>query len=86
MLHLLAKERNIEINHLKIDINGNINPQKLLGISKEERAGFKNIDLDITIDSSAEKSVIENLIKDAKERCPINDNLSNPTPVNFQLN
>ena len=86
VLHLLAKERNIEINHLKIDIIGNINPQKLLGISKEERAGFKNIDLDITIDSSAEKSVIENLIKDAKERCPINDNLSNPTPVNFQLN
>ena len=25
VLHLLAKERNIEINHLKIDINGNIN-------------------------------------------------------------
>ena len=70
---------------MKIDINGNINPQNYWEFLKK-KAGFKNIDLDITIDSSAEKSVIENLIKDAKERCPINDNLSNPTPVNFQLN
>ena len=30
-----------------------------------------------------EKSVIENLIKDAKEKMPNNDNLSNPTPRNI---
>ena len=78
----MALEKNVRINLVTvIKVT-----QPFWGISNEERAGFKNIDLDITLDSSAEKSVIENLIKDAKERCPINDNLSNPTPVNFQLN
>lgn len=86
VLHILAKERNITINNLNIDIEGNINPQRLLGVSNEERAGFKSLDLEIKIDSDADNETIEKLIKDSKERCPINDNLSNATPINFQLN
>ena len=86
VLHILAKEKKIKINHINIDIKGSINPQRLLGISNDDRAGFKSLDLEVKIESEADGETIEKLINDAKDRCPINDNLSNITPINFQLN
>ena len=37
---IVAKELAIEIQSLKINIDGDINPEKFLGISNDERAGF----------------------------------------------
>ena len=43
--HLVAKEMGFTIDKLKVEISGNINPNKLFGSSNDERAGFKKIDL-----------------------------------------
>lgn len=85
VIHLLAKEKKIDVFQLNIDIKGNINPNKLFGTENSERAGFKNIQVTIDIESSATKEEIESLIKDAKERCPVNDNLKNETPIEYLL-
>ncbi len=52
VVNLIAKEMGISTKSLEINITGDINPEKLLGISD-------------------------------KERCPVNDNLANTTPVNY---
>lgn len=83
---IVAKELNIEIKSLEINIDGDINPAKFLGISNEERAGFKSINVDINLITNSDKSGDKLLIETVKNRCPINDNLSNPTPINYQYN
>lgn len=83
--HLTAKELGIKIEKLSIKVDGNLNPARLFGQSYEERAGFKNINVDFTpiIDASPDK--IKLWIDTIKNRCPINDNLSAPTPLTFNL-
>lgn len=86
VFNLVAKEMQIEIKKLEINIDGNINPEKFLGISETERAGFKDINVDVKIETNAPKEQELELINTVKTRCPINDNLSNPTPINYSFN
>lgn len=83
--HLTAKERNINVEKLRISVKGNINPSRLFGKSDEERAGFKNIIVDFEPHSDASPEELTEWIKDIKNRCPVNDNLSAPTPISFEL-
>ncbi len=83
VFNLVAKEKNINLNSLQINIDGDINPEKFLGIANKERAGFQSLNVYIDIDSNSSVQAIDDLITTVKERCPINDNLTNPTPVNY---
>lgn len=83
VFNLVAKELDITIHELKISINGDINPGKFLGLSKEGRAGFLSLNVHIELNTDSNEQKVDQLISSVKERCPINDNLSNPTPVNY---
>ncbi len=85
VVNLIAKELAIEISNLKINITGNLNPAKFLGFDKTERAGFKNIEVNIELDSPADEEQINNLLREVEERCPVNDNLSNATPISVSI-
>ena len=84
VLNLVAKEKGIPINNLRINIGGDINPDRLLGTSNAERAGFKGFDVNVEIDSDASSEELDDLIREAEGRCPVNDTLSNPTPIRLQ--
>lgn len=83
--HLTAKELGIKIEKLSIKVDGNLNPARLFGQSNDERAGFKNINVDFTPITDADPEKIKLWIDTIKNRCPINDNLSAPTPLTFNL-
>lgn len=84
--HLVAKEQGIDLKKLSIGVDGDINPARLFGQSNDDRAGFKIIRVNISIDTDAEQSSIDKWLKEVENRCPINDNLSNPTPVEVKVN
>lgn len=83
--HLTAKELGLELDGLKISVNGNLNPDKLFGVETNDRAGFKSITVDFEPRTTASEAEIEHWIKTVKQRCPINDNLSNPTPIKLNV-
>ncbi|MCE4566340.1 OsmC family protein [Maribellus sp. CM-23] len=83
--HLTAKELGIKLSGLKIQVEGNLNPARFLGKSDEERAGFKQINVDFFPETDASAEEISNWISLIKKRCPINDNLVNTTPLSFNL-
>ena len=85
VVNLIAKEMNITIQHLEINITGNINPEKLFGVSDKERAGFRSLNIQLDIKSDASKEMLQKLLNQVKERCPVNDNLTNMTPVNYSF-
>ena len=83
--HLIAKEIGIKVSSLHITINGDINPEKLLGISNKERAGFQSLNVHIELETNGSYEQEQELIKKVKERCPVNDNLANITPINYLI-
>lgn len=81
--HITARELGINIEKLEIAIQGDINPARLFGESEEERAGFKQIDVQFSPVTDASPELVKLWIESIKNRCPINDNLSAPTPLTF---
>jgi uncharacterized OsmC-like protein len=79
--HLVAKELGFTIDTLKIEVTGTINPNKLLGVSNSERAGFKKIDLKLIPETDASIEVLVDWLKIVQERCPVKDNLMNTTLI-----
>jgi len=80
---LIAKEMNIEIKSLKIDVEGDLNPGRLLKGDTAERAGFTNITVKLDVDSDANEELLKKWLAVVKDRCPVTDNLANTTKVEF---
>ena len=85
MAYLIANELGIKLEKLTIKVDGNINPARLFGKSFEERAGFKQINLSLQPVTNASPELLSKWVSEIKNRCPVNDNLSNSTPLNFLL-
>ena len=83
---IVAKALKVEIKSLDINIDGDINPEKFLGISDNERTGFKSINVNIELRTNADKATEALLIEKVKSRCRVNDNLANPTPIHYSFN
>ncbi|MFD0931786.1 OsmC family protein [Psychroflexus salinarum] len=86
VINLVAKELGIKLYDFKININGNIDAAKFLGHSEDGRAGFQSLDVEINFVTNATQESVDFLLKNVKKRCPINDNLSNETPIHYHIN
>ena len=83
--HIVAKELGFTIDKLKIEVTGNINPDCLFGVSDNERAGFKKIDLKLIPETDAPVEILVKWLKIVQKRCPIKDNLMNITPIGISI-
>jgi len=78
---LIAKELDFELRGLEIKVDGELNPNKLFGTSQEDRAGYKSLKVQLIPDTDADISTLSKWLEIIESRCPVNDNLTNPTPV-----
>ena len=82
---LVAKELNLDLKSLKIEISGEINVDKFLGNPTADRAGFKSIEVLVKPTAEATTEELQNWLKIVESRCPVYDNLINPTPIQVSL-
>lgn len=83
--HITAKELDIDLQDLQISIEGDLNPARLFGTSFEERAGYQNIAVKLKTNNSISEALKHQWLEQIENRCPVNDNLRNSTPINFSL-
>lgn len=85
MGHIIAKEMNFNLKCLDIHLEGDLDPAKLFGQATSTRAGYSEIRVTIKPDADADKETLEEWLRLVEERCPVSDNLKNPTPVIIKL-
>nr|WP_321225390.1 OsmC family protein [uncultured Psychroserpens sp.] len=83
--HLVAKELGFTIRKLNIEVSGNINPDRFLGTSDKERAGFKSIELSLIPETDASIETLVKWLEIVEARCPVKDNLTNKTPIKISV-
>ncbi len=83
--HTVADERDIDIDGVTIDIEGDLDPRKFLGVSDDARAGYQELSVAIRVDSDADQETLDALAAEVEERCPVGDNIENPTPTNVAI-
>lgn len=81
--HLVAKEMGFTLRSMDMEMNGNLNPARFMGKSKNERAGFKAIEVKINADADADEETLKKWVQQIEDRCPVSDNLSHETPINI---
>ncbi|GAB4425422.1 MAG: OsmC family protein [Bacteroidia bacterium] len=83
--HLVARELGFELRKLAIQIEGDIDPSRFLGHPTSQRAGYQGLRVQLQPDADASPALLETWLRLVEERCPVNDNLSQPTPVRVGL-
>lgn len=76
-----AASRNIEIEDLRVDIEGDLDLQGFLGIDETIRPGFDQIRVTFNIKANIPDEQIEQLCEIAQKYSPVCDIVTNPTPV-----
>ncbi len=79
--HLVAKEQGLEIGGLSIDIEGELDPGKFLGLSQKDRAGYQALTARLRPHNQIPKRKLDAWLREVASRCPVSDNLSSETPV-----
>lgn len=85
MCHLIANEMEFTLRGVEIKIAGSLNSDKLMGKETTDRAGFKEVDVEIIPDTDADDDTLKKWIKVVEERCPVSDTISNSTPLKITL-
>ncbi|WP_048160353.1 OsmC family protein [Thermococcus sibiricus] len=81
---LVAQDMGINIEDLSVEVEGVFNPAKFLG-QENGRAGYKEITAKIKVKTDADEETLKKWLEQVEERCPVSDNLSNPTPIKVEF-
>ena len=82
---LVAKEQYLDLKSLQVEISATLSLDQYQGKESNERAGFQVIDVVVKPTSEASLEELKKWISAVKKRCPIHDNLINPTPITLSL-
>jgi uncharacterized OsmC-like protein len=81
---IIAKEMNFKIHDIKVEVSGVFNAAKFMtGVG--ERAGYKEISTKVYVKSDVDMKTLEEWFRRVRERCPIEDNIANQTPLRHHL-
>jgi putative redox protein len=82
---MCADELGVPLDGVSVTLVGNIDFQGFFGVSEGVRPGFGDVDVMVTLDTSASQSEQERLKQVVERRCPVLDLFRNPTPVATSL-
>ena len=83
--HIIAKEMDFVLKGLSIEIEGDLDPTKFMGIPTQGRAGYTEIRVKLIPECEVPLSTLKQWKKRIEERCPVSDNIANATPVTIDL-
>lgn len=84
VVHMVAAERDVNIRGLRLTVEGDLDPARLMGSSTDLRPGFRAIALTAEVDSDASAEEIDEILRIVETRCPVADNLNNQTPLTLR--
>jgi putative redox protein len=82
---IMAMEKQIVLNDLRLSITGDIDPSRAFGQETEMRAGFSGLSVLVEFSSELADSEKEVFYREFLNRCPLCDTISNPTPLQISF-
>lgn len=81
----VAKDMGFELQGITSNIQATLDPSRLMGHSKDERAGLKEVIVNIKPKADVDEETLKKWLENIEDRCPVNDIISNPTPIKVTL-
>lgn len=80
-----AAAKGIKVDEIESTLEGDLDLHGFLGLDESIRNGYDSIQVKFKIKSDAPDEKLEELVQLAKNRSPVCDIISHPTPVNVSL-
>lgn len=80
-----AAAEGIQVESLGFDVEGELDLHGFLGLSDEVRPGYKNIQVNYTVDCDAPREKVEELCEYTQQTSPVLDIINNSVPVTVSL-
>lgn len=84
-LRFVAMVEKIDIQNIQVEVEGEIDFSKAMGLSTTNRAGFSNLKVKISFDSTMTQDEKRVFVDNAMARGVVLDNVLNSTPVSFEM-
>lgn len=85
LIRRMAVEKNTAMNHLRVTVEGVIDPSLAMGLVSDDRAGFKQMKATIAMDTNLSSDEQDRFIDEFNRRCPLCDTVVNRTPLQSQF-
>lgn len=83
--HVVAREMGFQLRGITFELEGDLDPAKFMGKETTSRAGYSEIRVKVKPDCDLNREQLETWLHTIESRCPVSDNISNPTPVKISL-
>ncbi|MCK5856069.1 MAG: OsmC family protein [Bacteroidales bacterium] len=85
--HEVAKQRELGLKSLSIEIEGNLDACTFMGCNDENRAGFENISVNMNakFEKFLMQETIDSWLEETERRCPVTDNIQSMTNIELSL-
>lgn len=80
-----AAAQGVRIDHLEMDMEGDLDLRGLLGISEDVRNGFQEVRVTFHVSADASEEKIRELCELAQKRSPVFDIVTHPVTVNVTV-
>jgi uncharacterized OsmC-like protein len=84
-MQFLAMQRNLLVKDIQVSVAGEIDYSKAMGISDNERAGFKAFTIGVKFDSPMSREAKDEFLKSVFQCGASIDSILNPTPIIYEL-
>ncbi len=86
--HEVAKQRNLGLKSLNIEIEGDLDACTFMGCSDDNRAGFQDIKVNMNaqFETFQMQETIDEWLLETERRCPVTDNIKSMTNIALHLN
>jgi uncharacterized OsmC-like protein len=81
----VAQNREIQLNSVKATIEGSMDLAGILGIDRDVRNGFDDVQVNFEIDADGSQEDIEALVAQSQKRSAVYDIVTNPTNVTVNV-
>ncbi len=83
---IFASMKGIKIDDIKVEVEGDINNDGLIGIDPNMPTGYQNIRYHLNIKSNESEQTIRQLVEFSEKKCPVSSTLKNGTTLsNIEL-
>ncbi|MDR3554779.1 MAG: OsmC family protein [Syntrophobacteraceae bacterium] len=81
MCRVLAMQKGIVLEDLRVTVSGEIDPSKAFGICADARAGFSHLSARVETGSRLSEAEMAEFSRELRDRCPLCDTINSPTPL-----
>lgn len=83
--HKVAAEMDVDLEDLEVSVGGEYDPAVFMGEECDERAGFQQFEVEVDVETDADRETLQSWLDAVERRCPVSDNLGDETPLSLTL-